>query len=183
MLAKRVAKANRLLSCLADFEDAQGALHLVRNCASWCKVVYACRTVPPNLQTHALSNFTANLRNTLNTIVRESVDDRSWCLAQLGISYGGLRQKDAVKHASGAYVASVLQAGHICTRIDPSFDASDTCGGLCLREAETMLRDCVLETNSWNRPDYAPSQRELSGMIDEAIRHKLRVDQAHDALF
>ena len=75
--AKRVAKANRLLSCLADFEIAQGALHLFRNCASWCKVVYACRTVSRKLQTHALFNFTANLRNTLNTIVGESVDDRS----------------------------------------------------------------------------------------------------------
>ena len=77
VLAKRVAKANRLLSCLADFKDAQGALHLVRNCASWCKVVYACRIMPPNLQTHALFNFTANLRNILNTIVGKSVDDRS----------------------------------------------------------------------------------------------------------
>ena len=30
---------------------------------------------------------------------------------------------------------------------------------------------------------FAPSQRELSGMIDEATRHKLRADQAHDPLF
>ena len=52
-----------------------------------------------------------------------------------------------------------------------------------LREAETVLRDFVLEATSQNRPDYTPSQRELSGIIDEAIRHKLRVDHAHDALF
>ena len=82
--SKRVGKAKKLLEDLVDFEDAQGALQLVRNCGSWCKVLYACRTVPPALQKHALNDFMQHLRRAIEAIAGDPMQDSRWCMAQLG---------------------------------------------------------------------------------------------------
>ena len=112
------------------------------------------------------------------------MQDRCWCLTQLGISYGGLGLRDAVKHSSSAYLASVSQARTLCEHIDPHFDFSDATGGLHLRETEALLRENVLEAATWDlSADDAPSQKHLSGLIDEATRSRLHAEFESDPLF
>ena len=107
--------------------EHQAALHLVRQCLSYCKLAYSSpsRTVPPHLHTNALDEFSRDIRQTVSQISGDFVDDRGWLQAQLGISLGGLGLRCAKTHASAAYIASIMAARCLCEQIDPLFDFSD----------------------------------------------------------
>ena len=186
---KRVLKAKVLQEAVGDFAHAQGALQVLRHCASWCKLVYSTRTVPPDMHSAALCEFNANLRRCLEKIVGDALPDRAWGLAQLGILQGGLGIRDPAAHAPAAYFASVLQTVELCTKIDGAYDASDRDGGSHVASVQEALRDRVLEAASWDRGAATISQKELSSMIDaaslQALCERHRADapfQAHIAL-
>ena len=46
-IRKRAAKASSLASEIAKLNDPQVGLRLLKHCASFCKIVYTMRTVPP----------------------------------------------------------------------------------------------------------------------------------------
>ena len=181
--ARRAEKAEVLLDSLSRLRHAQGALHVLRHCGSWCKLVYSARTVPPCLHRPALSEFGTRLRRSLEGIVGDTLPERSWALAQLGILQGGLGIRDPVAHAPAAYVASLLQTSELCAQIDGRFDIDDPDGGLGRAAAETELRSRVLETASWERGTAEVSQKELSAMVDAASLSALLSNERGDAPF
>ena len=56
-----------LLDKLDDYDHTQGAVLALRPCASWCKLVYSCRTTPPHLLHSSLSAFSQRLHASLET--------------------------------------------------------------------------------------------------------------------
>jgi hypothetical protein len=62
---ERVDKAKHLLKAVADMSHTQGALQLLRHCASWGKLVYAARTVPPEMHDQELVGYGEALRSCL----------------------------------------------------------------------------------------------------------------------
>ena len=50
-------KAEELLQKISAMSDVQSALHLVRNCVSFCKLSYSIRTVSPSLHADFWSIF------------------------------------------------------------------------------------------------------------------------------
>jgi hypothetical protein len=181
--AKRAAKAATLLATLADFGHAQGGLHLVRNCGSWCKLVYSARTVPPELHTEALQTFQGDLRKALEQLVGEALPDRSWALAQLGIVHGGLGIRDPVRHAGAAYLGSLAHTRVLCGRMDPHFDPEDGLGALRLRATAELVQAQALDAAAVQNDARRWSQKELSSMLDGAALHQLRSDTAADPWF
>ena len=113
--AARVAKAESLLEAIGDYGHSQGALLLLRHCASWSKLVYSARVVPPILHKDAMARFGTALRRTTAHLAGQPLEDRSWHLAQLAIARGGLGLRDPTRHAPVCYVASVLQAHELCS--------------------------------------------------------------------
>ena len=73
---QRVDKATELLDALGALENAQVALHLLRQCAGFCRLKYSARIVPPSVQTEAPA--------TLDKAVRASLEQLS------GSSHGRL---------------------------------------------------------------------------------------------
>ena len=100
--AERVAKAQELLDSIGKYGHTQGALLLLRHCASWGKLVYAARTVPPSLHSDALAQYGSALRKGLEQLVGDILPDRCWALAQLGMAHGGLGIRDPARHAPAA---------------------------------------------------------------------------------
>ena len=170
--AKRAAKAEALLSGISDYDHTQGGLLLLRHCASWCKLVYSARTVPPVLHRSALSEFGARLRIALEHLAGGKLPERSWRLAQLAVIQGGLGIRDPVRHAASAYLASFLASRDLCCCIDPHFDPGDRDGGSHRAVTESELRDNMLEAASWDHGGAAPSQKELSNLLDAAALQK-----------
>ena len=62
---RRKIKAEKLLQEISSFGHTQGALLMLRQCGSWCKLVYSARTVPPDLHRDALRSFSTQVRCTL----------------------------------------------------------------------------------------------------------------------
>lgn len=108
-------KAQPLLSAIKSFGHTQGALILLRNCASFSKVAYAMRTVQPVLQQ---AHFEADIRGVLEELVRGSVPELSRSLAQPSMQHGGLGLRASGRHAPAAYLASVWQSQSLRRAID-----------------------------------------------------------------
>jgi hypothetical protein len=183
LTSKRVTKAQELLNSMDKYGHSQGALLMLRHCAGWGKLVYAARTVPPALHRDALEPYGVALRRSLEHLAGDRLPERSWSLAQVGVSHGGLGVRDPARHAPAAYLASLRQSRDLCRRLDPDFDAEDKDGGSFLRDTERVLKASVLEGASWDRGDAAPSQKELSGMLDAAAMKQLLEGHAQDAAF
>ena len=65
LLGRRIGKARALLSATGRFPDCQGAFSLLRSCSGWSKVLYSCRTVPPDAQMCGLRTADNDLRAAL----------------------------------------------------------------------------------------------------------------------
>jgi hypothetical protein len=128
IVAERTLKAETLLRNLLEYPDPQGALLLIRQCCSWCKLVYSSRTIPTSLQVGALHSFSISLRKSLGDLVGDALDDRQWAQAGLSISSGGLGIRDPLAHAPAAYLASVSSSAELCKSIYTEFDVHDACG-------------------------------------------------------
>ena len=57
--------------------SAQVALHLLRQCASYCKLGYSARVVPPSAHTEALLEMDAAVRSCLEQLACASLADDS----------------------------------------------------------------------------------------------------------
>ena len=106
-----------MLEIVRDMEDRQAAMHIVRECLSYCKVGYATRVVPPAFHQPALAKLNHALRTTLSQIAgNKNLEDSAWLQAQLGIKVGGLGLRDPQTPASAAYLASVQSVKHMCPK-------------------------------------------------------------------
>ena len=65
----------RLMHRLADLDDPQAALLLLRHCASYCKLAYSARVVPPSAHQQALQDFDMDVRRTLEATTALFPDD------------------------------------------------------------------------------------------------------------
>ena len=75
---------------LADLDDQQAALPLLRHCARYCKLAYSARVVPTSAQQQALQDFDMDVKRTLEATTSLFPDDDAWGRAQLGTAMGGL---------------------------------------------------------------------------------------------
>jgi len=162
--------------------DAQGAFLLIRHCASFCKLVYSARAVPPAAHYPALEEFSGDLRKALEGILGDDMPELSWQQAQLGIVHGGLGLRGAAQHASAAFVSSVLASRELCQAIDADFEPDDASGGLGLQAAKDHLRSTILDAVAVDL-EAVTSQKYLSKLVDAAAKDSLRQGQRNDAFF
>ena len=125
LLGRRVRKARELIDAIGRFPDSHGAFCLLRSCSGWAKVLYSCRTVPPDAQPLGLQAADTDIRLALGRLVGSPLSDEDWRLASLGITSGGVGAHSASEHAPAAYVASFAACRDLCSVIWPSFDPLD----------------------------------------------------------
>ena len=169
---KRKVKAAELIGHVQDMEHSQASLLLLRSCASYCKLAYSARVVPPNLHSEALRQFSADLRNGLEVLAEVELTDQAWMQAQLSILNGGLGLRDAERHAPAAYVSSVWSCQSLCKRIDSGFDLHNDGGHFAAALAE--LKGKCLEAASLNLQEGVVKQKQLSALLDGALKEELR---------
>ena len=69
-------KADKLLKAVSGMQHSQGALLLIRQCISYCKLAYSVRVVPPSVHRDALAEFSEGIRAALTKVLDKEVDDR-----------------------------------------------------------------------------------------------------------
>ena len=161
---------------MGKYDHCQGALQLLRHCASWSRLVYSARTVPPELHETALDAFEQNLRGALEQLTGDTLPERSWLLAQLDITHGGIGIRDPVRHAPAAYLASLSATNVPCGRTDAGFDPGNDHGGSRRESTMGRLRARVLDAAALPTGTGALKQKILSGMVDAAVLQQLPRD-------
>eukprot|EP00731_Ephydatia_muelleri_P000766 Em0001g766a len=113
-LAQKRAKAVRLLSQVAEVGsiDPQIALLLLRQCASFCKLVHVARSTPPSLVSEGLALFDWEVQCYFSDCVGIDASDAVWQQVQLSLSRGGLGLRRLELHCSAAYLASVIKTSN-----------------------------------------------------------------------
>ena len=122
LLGRRIGKVRSLLAAIGKFPDAQGAFCLLRSCSGWSKVLYSCRTVPPDAQAAGLRTADADFRAALAHLIGRPLSEDDWRLSSLCIAAGGLGARCASEHAPAAYVASFSACRDTCCVLWPAFD-------------------------------------------------------------
>ena len=120
----RVDRARPLLQALGGFSDPQTGLLLLRHCASFCKMLFACRVTPPGLQALAAADFDTAVQACLEELCAGPLPARASQQASLGSSMGGLGLRSAARHNAAAYTASVVAARAQCCALDAAYRAS-----------------------------------------------------------
>ena len=162
-LAEKRGKAVRLLSQLSEVGslDPQIALLLLRQCASFCKLVHLARSTPPSLVSEGLALFDNEVHRYLSDCIGIDASDTDWLQAQLSLSRGGLGLRKLAVHCSAAYLASINNAG--CTApLDE-----------CTLQAVTMFNNLVPPASIVSEESLLHSglrQKDLSKRIDRELR-------------
>lgn len=120
---------------LADLDDPQVAIILLRHCANYCKLAYSARVVPLSARQQALQDFGMDVRRTFGATTARFPDDDAWGRAQVGTAMGGLGLRTAHRHADAAYVASVVGSVSLATAVDTAFDMLNGGTASCVSQA------------------------------------------------
>ena len=83
--SKRGDQLELTLDAIADLPKAHTALHLLKSCASACKVVHLARTTPQAYIEPLLERFEASQKRAVETITGLSLNSEQWKQAQLPI--------------------------------------------------------------------------------------------------
>ena len=124
--SKRVEASRPLMEALGELEDPQTSLLLLRECASYCKVVYSSRVTPPSLHSAALAAYDEQVRASLEASCTGPLTPDAWEQATLPTGMGGLGLRRASGHSVAAYLASLVATADLCCALDnaysPAFD-------------------------------------------------------------
>eukprot|EP00973_Karenia_brevis_P020809 2859663-Karenia_brevis.AAC.1 len=103
---ERVDKATKLLKELGEVPDPMVALLLLRNCASFCKLVYSARLVPHTYLSSALTSFDTAVRECFESFLSVSFDSPAWTLSTLSTKLSGLGLRQVSRHSCASFLAS-----------------------------------------------------------------------------
>ena len=106
--AEWVNKALPLLEELAVLDDAQTTLLLLRQCASYCRMVYSTRVTPPRGLAPALQSFDTAVHGCLEAGCSGPLTPEAWMQASLSTRSGGLGLRSVARHGVAGYAASLL---------------------------------------------------------------------------
>jgi hypothetical protein len=150
----------RLLGAIGGLGDPQVGLHLLRSCASFCKIAHIIRTTPRDLIEDGLHSFDDSVMVCLENCAALSLDLPARNQARLGVDQTGLGLRSTFEHADAAFVPSVAFA---CSKS----------GGDFLADADVLVSVARLEARV-GRSIAAElqgnvRQAALSYLVDDAL--------------
>ena len=112
-LSQKLADAVKLLSKLAEVgaDDPQVAFLLLRQYATFCKLVHLARSTPPSYVAEGLALFDKDVRQCFSECTALDTSDIDWMQAQLSLIIGGLGLRSLSCHSIAAYLASLSSSG------------------------------------------------------------------------
>ena len=125
----RAAKAAELLDAIAELEDPQVAMRLLRACAGYARLVHSMRCNPALYQHLALQAFDTTVRRCFAGFTGIHPTAEQWRQAELGLAQAGLGLRSAAAHAPAAYLASLGASLSACAELDRSFAAAPVVAG------------------------------------------------------
>lgn len=103
------AKVLALKSNLAKL-DSQSAYIILRNCASFCKIAFFLRAVPPDVVAKVITSFDCLVASLFRSFFQFRLEANSISQLQLSVSFGGIGLRSARYHHHAAFYASLGSA-------------------------------------------------------------------------
>ncbi|CAE7610039.1 unnamed protein product [Symbiodinium natans] len=165
----RVAKAGELLEAVAELEDPQVGLRLLRACAGFSRMVHSMRCNPPEAQADALATFDGLVQRCFGDLTGIHLTDDQWRQASRGVAQAGLGLRSCLAHAPAAYLASLGASMAACADIDHTFSgprvqASPAVAGALRALCNNLPADAQMSLDA----ALAARQRDLSERLDRA---------------
>lgn len=159
-VARKLKKAEKILTVLPDLPDSHYAFTLLRYCVSFCRTVGFIRSLPASVINGPLSEFDNAVASCLVGILGRPLSSQEFRQVSLSIAHGGCGLRRSVIHADAALLGSIAQAARHEGQ-DPGshpfwHDATSRFNG---RVAVADQLPCV-------NPDPTISQKILSFRID-----------------
>jgi len=171
--AERVDDAELLLAAIRELEDPQIALCLLRQCASYGKLVHLSRCTPPDSIGPELTRFDMEVRRCFEGFSGLRPDNTSWRQATLATRLGGLGLRSAYDHSAAAYVASFSACRGLAGEVDRSFAESATPS--CVARAVVSLNAALKGADSVAVSVPQPlRQQKLSLALEQSTLSSLR---------
>lgn len=123
--AARASKANRLLEAIAEMDDPQVALRLLRACGGFTRMVHSMRCTPPRAHAAALATFDQMVRTCFGGFTGLHLEAPAWGQAGRSFAHAGLALRSSVEHASAAFLASLGSSLASCSELDGAFSRPD----------------------------------------------------------
>ena len=99
---KLLKKLPALLDGLNRLDHLQSSFLLLLFCASFCKMVWYIRTIPPELIADSCSQFDISVIQEFESLIGHGLPPHSILQAQLGTKLGGLGLRSSTTHAAAA---------------------------------------------------------------------------------
>ena len=159
--AKRIAKIEEAMQKLPNLNDSHVKFTLLWSCLGMPKFNFCLRTCKPGEHAPSYEAFDGLLRDSLNSLLGTQVDDSQWLQASLPVSMGGLGLRNAVPHASGAYLVSLA---HSSSHMGPISASS-------VEDSLQLLNDRVSPTSAFTFEDLKEkAQMHVTHAIDLRIQ-------------
>ena len=163
----RVEAAAPLLDALAQLEDAQVGLRLLRSCAGYTRLVHSMRCAPPTCQRGALQRFDSLVCSSLAGLTGFHLDAAQLRQAARAFAHAGLGLRSAARDAFAAYLASVGGCADACRELDPAYSSAPLATDPYVLQALSGHNALLSEALT---PEAALSakQKTLTALADEA---------------
>ena len=153
---------------LADLEDPQVELHLLRSCLGVCKITHLLRCIPPDVVRPFLPRFDTLLHASLDCICRCGLSDSAWCQATLPFCLGGLSLRDSVSTNVPAYLGCCSDVHSLsCSLLDLH---------LVVFPGESSLRSSVICGSDYSSTQHATLDNEC---FQSSVASSSIWDRAH----
>ena len=142
-VGKRVRKVLPTLDAISNLPDPQVGLRLLRVCAGFGKLVYSCRTAPPDCHGKELAAYDEPMCAAFSSLTGIDVSDAQWSQAGRGLADAGLGWRSAHEPAPAAYISSRTCTRTLFEEVDTEFSwdggVADCALGRSLLRFNTLL--------------------------------------------
>ena len=101
--SERADKATKLLDAVAELEDPQVGLRLLRQCAGHARLVHGMRCTPPAAQLSALQEFDARVQSCFSSLTGLHLTADQAAQTTRGFAQAGLALRSAARDAPAAW--------------------------------------------------------------------------------
>ena len=150
-----------LIKKLESLNDAQSSFLLLLYCASFCKMVWYIRTIPPDLISDCCVNFDSMVLNCFEFLLGSGLSEQSLIQAQLGTKLGGLGLRASKTHSAAAYIASFFKSKSLVETF-----LSKPIANLGVEQFFATFNQLVADKDHLDSFSNPTNQRTLSGLID-----------------
>ena len=112
--------------------DSHTEFFLFRSCATFCKISYILRTLPPEQGNFLRKEYESRMKTFLQHLTKAEIPDLAWIQSELQFRLGGLGLKYSISHHQAAFLASLIQC---------NFWIEKVCSSKARNKAQSLIEE------------------------------------------